>query len=77
MQFLVFSKIFVFRVDTDQDQKLSFSEIESWITDKIQEHFDEALEENAHVFKHLDPDGNGIVYLSCGLMFQSAICQPS
>ena len=27
--------------------------------DKTQEHFDEALEENAHVFKHLDPDGNG------------------
>lgn len=49
------------KVDTDQDQKLSFSEIEIWITDKIQEHFDEALEENAHVFKHLDPDGNGMV----------------
>lgn len=49
------------KVDTDQDDKLSFSEIEGWIIDRIQEHFDEALEENAHVFKHLDPDGNGKV----------------
>ena len=58
---MYFVLLFVGRVDTDQDQKLSFSEIEIWITDKIQEHFDEALEENAHVFKHLDPDGKGIL----------------
>ena len=39
---------------------MSFGEIEGWIMDKTQEHFDEALEENAHVFKHLDPNNKGI-----------------
>ena len=54
-----FDALFYCRVDVDKDEKLSFSEIEGWIMDKTQEHFDEALEENAHVFKHLDPNNKG------------------
>lgn len=54
--------IFFFtRVDTDSDGHMSLIEIESWIQDKIRQHFDEALEENAHIFTHMDPDGDGIM----------------
>ena len=59
-----FDTLFYFRVDVDKDEKLSFGEIEGWIMDKTQEHFDEALEENAHVFKHLDPNNKGTCIFS-------------
>ncbi|CAG2204939.1 SDF4 [Mytilus edulis] len=49
------------KVDTDSDGHMSLIEIESWIQDKIRQHFDEALEENAHIFTHMDPDGDGLV----------------
>ncbi|KAK3105428.1 hypothetical protein FSP39_025085 [Pinctada imbricata] len=50
-----------YKVDTDADGELSVDELESWIMDKINSHLDEALEENDHIFKHLDPDGDGAV----------------
>lgn len=50
---------FHFRVDTDSDGELSESEMEAWIMDKIQEHFDHAMEENKEIFKHLDPQNKG------------------
>ena len=34
--------------------------MEFWIQEKIRQHFDEALEENSHIFEHMDPDGDGI-----------------
>jgi len=40
------------------------NELEAWILDKTNEHFDEALEENDHIFKHMDPDGDGKLVLS-------------
>lgn len=49
------------KVDTDSDSHMSLIEIESWIQDKIRQHFDEALEEKAHIFTHMDPDGDGLV----------------
>ncbi|CAC5385114.1 SDF4 [Mytilus coruscus] len=49
------------KVDTDSDRHMNLIEIESWIQDKIRQHFDEALEENAHIFTHMDPDGDGLV----------------
>lgn len=49
------------KVDTDADGKMSLVELADWIQDKIRQHFDEALEENAHIFKHMDPDGDGLV----------------
>ena len=32
--------------------------------DKVNSHLDEALEENDHIFKHLDPDNDGICFIS-------------
>lgn len=52
--------IFV-KVDKDSDGRLCIGELEGWIMEKTQEHFDEALEENDHIFKHMDPDGDGFV----------------
>ncbi|XP_045163180.2 45 kDa calcium-binding protein-like isoform X1 [Mercenaria mercenaria] len=49
------------KVDKDSDNKLCMAELEGWIIDKTQEHFDEALQENDHIFKHMDPDGDGFV----------------
>ncbi|XP_064642938.1 45 kDa calcium-binding protein-like [Lineus longissimus] len=51
----------VHRVDVDKDGLISLSELEDWIIQKVQEHFDESLEENAHVFKALDPDNDGFI----------------
>lgn len=51
--------IFFYRVDRDSDGYLNEGELDSWILDKINEHMNEALEENTAIFKHLDPDGDG------------------
>ena len=52
----------VCRVDTDGDGRLCAPELEAWIRKKTEEHFDEGIDESNHVFKHLDPDGDGTVY---------------
>lgn len=48
-----------YRIDKDTDGYLNEGELDSWILDKINEHMNEAMEENAAIFKHLDPDGDG------------------
>lgn len=48
-----------FRIDKDSDGYLNEGELDSWILDKINEHMNEAMEENTAIFKHLDPDGDG------------------
>jgi Ca2+-binding EF-hand superfamily protein len=51
-------------VDVDKDGLISLSELEDWIIQKVEEHFDETLEENEQVFKALDPDKDGLYSLS-------------
>ncbi|KAL5015183.1 hypothetical protein ScPMuIL_009453 [Solemya velum] len=51
----------IVKVDTNADKQLSLEELETWIVDRVQEHFDAALEENDKIFKHLDPDNDGLV----------------
>lgn len=48
-----------YRIDKDSDGYLNEGELDSWILDKINEHMNEAMEENTAIFKHLDPDGDG------------------
>ena len=50
---------FLHRVDTDKDKFISQTELEDWIVQKVQEHFDEAGEENERIFTHLDSDQDG------------------
>ncbi|KAL3861355.1 hypothetical protein ACJMK2_007391 [Sinanodonta woodiana] len=49
------------KVDLNKDNELTVEETEGWILEKVQEHFNEALEETRNVFKHLDPDKDGLV----------------
>ncbi|KAK3602731.1 hypothetical protein CHS0354_017173 [Potamilus streckersoni] len=49
------------KVDSNKDNQLTVEETEGWILEKVQEHFKEALEETKTVFKHLDPDADGLV----------------
>jgi len=49
------------RVDADSDGLLGERELEDWIKVKIQEHYDEATEENERIFESLDPDKDGFV----------------
>ena len=43
----------------DKDSFISLPELEEWIMQKVQEHFDEAREENEKIFHALDMDKNG------------------
>lgn len=54
-------KEIVAKADLNHDGSLSQSEMEAWITEKMKEHFAEAKHENEHIFKHLDPDGDGYI----------------
>ncbi|RUS79645.1 hypothetical protein EGW08_012592 [Elysia chlorotica] len=54
-------KEIVAKADLDEDGSLSQPEMEKWIAQKMKEHFDEAKRENEHIFKHLDPDGDGFI----------------
>jgi len=49
------------RVDADADGLIKHRELEDWIVVKIQEHYDEATEENERIFESLDPDKDGFV----------------
>lgn len=49
------------RVDGDSDGLIKEAELEDWIVVKIQEHYDEAKEENERIFESLDPDKDGSV----------------
>ncbi|XP_078414185.1 45 kDa calcium-binding protein isoform X2 [Cetorhinus maximus] len=49
------------KVDVNVDKKISASEMQRWIMEKTEEHFQQANEENKLHFKAVDPDGNGQV----------------
>ncbi len=51
------------RVDVNKDSFISLPELEEWIIQKVQEHFDEAHEENEKIFRALDMDSNGNTFL--------------
>ena len=46
-------------MDVNRDKRIVESELEAWILQKVEEHFDEAEEENESVFKSLDEDNDG------------------
>ncbi|CAH1803211.1 unnamed protein product, partial [Owenia fusiformis] len=54
-------KMVFYRVDTDKDAHISYTEMETWIQSKVKEHFDEAAEENNRIFKALDTNKDGFV----------------
>nr|XP_013811501.1 PREDICTED: 45 kDa calcium-binding protein [Apteryx mantelli mantelli] len=53
---VIFSK-----VDVNNDKKISAKEMQRWIMEKTDEHFQEAVEENKMHFRAVDPDGDGHV----------------
>ncbi|NWT76911.1 CAB45 protein, partial [Prunella himalayana] len=48
-------------VDINNDKKISAKEMQRWIMEKTDEHFQEAVEENKMHFRAVDPDGDGHV----------------
>lgn len=50
---------FVFRVDFNKDKSVSAKEMQRWIVEKTEEHFQEAVRENKMSFHAVDPDGDG------------------
>ncbi|XP_042199649.1 45 kDa calcium-binding protein [Callorhinchus milii] len=49
------------KVDANLDKKVSASEMQRWIMQKTEEHFQQAIDENKLHFKAVDPDGDGHV----------------
>ncbi|XP_028849720.1 45 kDa calcium-binding protein [Denticeps clupeoides] len=49
------------KVDLNQDGSVSAKEMQRWIMEKTQEHFEEAVRENKLSFRAVDPDGDGHV----------------
>ncbi|XP_038629927.1 45 kDa calcium-binding protein isoform X1 [Scyliorhinus canicula] len=49
------------KVDVNVDKKISANEMQRWIMEKTEEHFQQATEENKLHFKAVDPDGDGQV----------------
>ncbi|XP_057244877.1 45 kDa calcium-binding protein, partial [Malurus melanocephalus] len=49
------------RVDVNNDRKISAKEMQRWIMEKTDEHFQEAVHENKMHFRAVDPDGDGHV----------------
>ncbi|NXL70277.1 CAB45 protein, partial [Leptocoma aspasia] len=49
------------KVDRNNDKKISAKEMQRWIMEKTDEHFQEAVEENKMHFRAVDPDGDGHV----------------
>lgn len=47
------------RVDYNQDRSVSAKEMQRWIMEKTEEHFQEAMMENKNSFRAVDPDGDG------------------
>lgn len=46
-------------MDINNDKKISAKEMQRWIMEKTDEHFQEAVEENKMHFRAVDPDGDG------------------
>lgn len=51
--------LFLHRVDINNDKKIGAKEMQRWIMEKTDEHFQEAVEENKMHFRAVDPDGDG------------------
>lgn len=49
----------VSRVDINKDRSVSAKEMQRWIMEKTEEHFQEAVKENKLSFHAVDPDGDG------------------
>ncbi|KAM4651007.1 45 kDa calcium-binding protein [Discoglossus pictus] len=53
---VIFSK-----VDMNKDKRISAQELQRWIMEKTEEHFQEAVKENKLHYRAVDPDGDGLV----------------
>ncbi|MCJ8741903.1 hypothetical protein PDJAM_G00076180 [Pangasius djambal] len=49
------------KVDFNKDRSVSAKELQRWIMEKTEEHFQEAVKENKLNFRAVDPDGDGHV----------------
>ncbi|XP_061647084.1 45 kDa calcium-binding protein isoform X2 [Phyllopteryx taeniolatus] len=49
------------KVDFNKDHSVSAKEMQRWIMEKTEEHFQEAMKENKNSFHSVDPDGDGHV----------------
>lgn len=49
----------VSRVDINKDRSVSAKEMQRWIMEKTEEHFQEAVRENKLSFRAVDPDQDG------------------
>ncbi|XP_072304926.1 45 kDa calcium-binding protein [Eucyclogobius newberryi] len=49
------------KVDFNKDRSISAKEMQRWIMEKTEEHFQEATMENKNSFRAVDPDGDGHV----------------
>ncbi|KAK5924202.1 hypothetical protein CgunFtcFv8_001098 [Champsocephalus gunnari] len=49
------------KVDSNKDKSVSAKEMQRWIMEKTEEHFQEAMVENKNSFRGVDPDANGQV----------------
>lgn len=49
------------KVDFNKDRSVSAKEMQRWIMEKTEEHFQEATVENKNSFRAVDPDGDGHV----------------
>lgn len=56
----------VSRVDINKDRSVSAKEMQRWIMEKTEEHFQEAVRENKLSFRAVDPDQDG----RCILLFR-------
>ena len=54
-----FFKFSSHRVDFNKDRSVSAKEMQRWIMEKTEEHFQEAMVENKNSFRSVDPDGDG------------------
>lgn len=46
-------------MDFNKDRSVSAKEMQRWIMEKTEEHFQEATKENKNSFRAVDPDGDG------------------
>lgn len=46
-------------MDINKDRSVSAKEMQRWIMEKTEEHFQEAVKENKLSFHAVDPDGDG------------------
>lgn len=52
------------RVDFNKDRSVSAKEMQRWIMEKTEEHYQEATVENKNSFHAVDPDGDGEEHIS-------------